>query len=343
MLDLASHGVAIVGPVPTGYHFVSWSGITVDDLWTMVPGALGIVVVGFAQSLAIAKSYAAAAGETIDPNQELIGYGAASIGAGVLQGYTPTGSLSKTAAAKEAGAKTPVSFVVTALLVVLTTLFLAGFFENLPEAVLGAIVIHAVWGMIDFSKLTRLWRAHIPDFWLSLGALLGVVLVGILAGIVIGIVLSLVLLIHRFDHPRLATLGRSSDGTRYEDEAGHPEATQVPGIVIVRIEAPFIFANADVILDRIRGRIDASSSPCRAVIVDFEAVYEIDTQGADALQALAEPLESQGVKVVLARVHQAVLDYLARDGSLSKLGGDATFGSIEQAVASLSDEPTPTG
>ena len=108
VFDLASDGVALVGTVPTGYHFVSWSGVTVDDLWSMVPGALGIIVVGFAQSLAIAKSYAAVDKEPIDPNQELIGYGAASIGAGVLQGFTPTGSLSKSAAAEEAGAKTPV-------------------------------------------------------------------------------------------------------------------------------------------------------------------------------------------------------------------------------------------
>ena len=199
--------------------------MTVDDLWSMIPGALGIIVVGFAQSLAIAKSYAAVDKEPIDPNQELIGYGAASIGAGALQGFTPTGSLSKSAAAQEAGAKTPVSFVITAVFVVLTTLFLAGVFEDLPEAVLGAIVIHAVWGMIDVRKLTRLWKAHVPDFWLALGALLGVILVGILAGIVVGIVLSLVLLVHRFDHPRIATLGRSADGTRYEDESEHANAT----------------------------------------------------------------------------------------------------------------------
>ena len=221
------------------------------------------------------------------------------------------------------------------MLVVLTTLFLAGVFEDLPEAVLGAIVIHAVWGMIDVRKLTRLWKMHVPDFWLALGALLGVILVGILAGIVVGIVLSLVLLVHRFDHPRLVTLGRSADGTRYEDESEHANAAAVPGLVIVRVEAPLIFANADVIADGIRSRIDAASGLCRAVVLDFEAVYEIDTQGSDTLVSLAEELRAGGIRVVLARAHQAVLDYLERDGSIAKLGGDAIYGSVEQAVDSL--------
>ena len=154
VFDLASHGVSLVGTVPTGFHFVPWSGVTVDDLWEMIPGALGIIVVGFAQSLAIAKTYAAEDHEPIDPNGEMIGYGAASIGAGALQGFTPTGSLSKSAAATEAGARTPVSFIVTAVFVVLTVLFLASVFEDLPEAVLGAIVIHA--GVGD----DRLRQAH---------------------------------------------------------------------------------------------------------------------------------------------------------------------------------------
>jgi SulP family sulfate permease len=333
--DLAADGVSLVGAVPTGYHFVTWSGVTFDDVWAMIPGALGIIVVGFAQSLAIAKAYAATDKEPIDPSQEMIGYGAASIGAGVLQGFTPTGSLSKSAAADEAGAKSPVSFVITAVLVVLTTLFIAGVFEDLPEAVLGAIVIHAVWGMIDVRKLTALWKAHVPDFWLAIAALLGVILVGILAGIVVGIALSLVMLVHRFDHPRMATLGRSADGTMYQDESEHADAVPVPGVVIVRIEAPFIFANADVITEGIMSRVDAASAPCRAVVLDFEAVYEIDTQGAGTLVTLSDDLAANGIRLVVARAHRAVLDYLARDGSTIRLGDDTCFGSVEEAIEAL--------
>ena len=224
--------------------------------------------------------------------------------------------------------------MITAVLVVLTTLFLAGIFENLPEAVLGAIVIHAVWGMIDVRKLTRLWKAHVPDFWLAFGALLGVILVGILAGIVVGIVLSLVLLVHRFDHPRIAALARSADGSSYQDQSEHADATPVPGVVIVRVEAPFIFANADVIADAIRSRADAAGGH-QAVVLDFEAIYEIDTQGADTLLALDREFDERGIGLVIARAHRAVLDYLERDGSMGKLRADATYDSVEQAVRSF--------
>ncbi|MCJ7439846.1 MAG: sulfate permease [Acidimicrobiia bacterium] len=333
--DLASHGVAIVGTVPTGFHFVSWSGVSVDDLWEMIPGALGIIVVGFAQSIAIAKAYAAEDNEPIDPSGEMIGYGAASIGSGVLQGYTPTGSLSKSAAAEEAGAKTPVAFLVTAAFVVLTIFFLAGVFEDLPEAVLGAIVIHAVSGMIDFRKLTRLWRAHVADFWLALGALLGVILIGILAGIVVGVVLSLVLLIHRLDHPHVAILGTSEDGKRFEDVAEHPDASPDPGILVYRLDAPLIFANADVVAEDVVARIDQAVTPIRAVVLDLEAVYEVDTQGADTLVHLSEQLQRRDVRVVIARAHVAVIEYMQRDGSLAKLGDGAVWTSVDEAVIAV--------
>jgi high affinity sulfate transporter 1 len=330
LLNLEGHEVELVGSVPTGYSFVPWKGLTFDQLWAMIPGALGIIVVGYAESLAIAKTYAAKDNAVIDPNAELIGYGAASIGAGLLQGFTTTGSLSKSAAAKEAGSRTPLTFVVVGALVVLTTLFIAGVFEKLPEATLGAIVIHAVWGMIDVRKLTRLWKASVPDFWLALGAMLGVILVGILAGIVIGIVLSLVLLIHRFDNPHLAILGQAPDGTRYEDLQRHPEARAVPGVLIYRIEAPLIFANADIIADDLRSRIDAGEH--RAAVLDFEAVYEIDTEGVDTLLRLHDQLHDRGIAMVLARAHGDVLDYLQRNDGLDHLGPNAAFGTVRDAV-----------
>jgi len=333
LLNLESHGVELVGRVPTGYSFVPWTGITFDQVWGMIPGALGIIVVGYAESLAVAKTYAANDNVVIDPNAELIGYGAASIGAGLLQGFTTTGSLSKSAAAKEAGSRTPVTFVVVGALVVLTTLFVAGVFEKLPEAALGAIVIHAVWGMIDVRKLTRLWTASVPDFWLALGAMLGVILVGILAGIVIGIVLSLVLLIHRFDHPHVATLGRATDGSHFEDLQRHPTARAIPGVLIYRLEAPLIFANADIISDDLRSKLDPAEH--RAVVLDFEAVYEIDTEGVDTLVRLHDQLQDRGITMVLARTHGDVLDHLQRDDGLDDLGPDAVFGTVRDAVDSL--------
>ena len=335
LLDLTSDGVDVVGAVPTGFHFVPWSAVTASAVWDMVPGAFGIIVVGFAQSLAIAKAYAAEDNEPVDPNGELIGYGAASVGAGVLQGFAPTGSLSKSAAATDAGAKTPVAFLTTAVLVVLTILFIAGVFEDLPEAVLGAIVIHAVSGMIDFRKLSRLWKASVPDFWLALGALLGVALVGILAGIVIGMALSLVLVLHRLDHPHGAVLGREPGTERFSDVERNPEAVTAPAVLVYRLEAPLIFANAEIVVDDIRARIASSEPAPRALVLDFEAVYEIDTEGADVLVRLRDELHARSVSLVLARAHGAVLDYLERDGSLDELGPAAIFPGVAEAVDAM--------
>lgn len=340
LFDLGNDGVALVGSVPTGFHFVSWSGITWADIADMVPGALGIIVVGYAQSVAIAKSYAAQYNYQIDPNQELIAYGAASIGAGVLQGYTPTGSLSKSAAAQEAGGKSPLMMVFTAAFVVLTVLFIAGVFQDLPEAVLGAIVIHAVSGMIDFSKLTRLYRAHAPDFLLALGAFLGVILIGILAGIVIGVVLSLVLLIHRLDHPHGASLGRTPDGTRFADlDDDNADVAAVPGAFIYRLDAPLIFVNADVVVDDIEARLRSIDPPPQTLIIDFESVEEVDTTGVDALARLHQSLSTRGVELALARVHSEVHAYMERDGFIDVVGSDRIFSTVAIACEAVSPPP----
>jgi high affinity sulfate transporter 1 len=339
LFDLLAHDVDVVGTVPTGFHFVPWSGVTWDHLVEMAPGALGIIVIGFAESIAIAKSFAAKHDYKINANQELIAYGASNIGAGILQGNPPTGSLSKSAAREQAGAKSQLTLLVTALLVVVTVLFIAGVFEDLPEAVLGAIVINAVWAMIDPSKLTRLYRAHAPDFWLATAALLGVLLIDILPGIVIGIVLSLVMLLHRLDHPHSAVLGRSTDGTRFADLDENPDVAAVPGMLIYRLDAPLIFANADVVMDDIDARLDQLEPKPRVLILDLESVEEIDTTGVDALTRLHHTLSARGVDVALARAHRAVRDALEREGVIELVGSDRVYSTLAAAVDALGQTP----
>jgi high affinity sulfate transporter 1 len=325
--DLASHGVKVVGNVPNGFSFVPWSSVTLDDVIAMVPGALGIIVVGFAQSIAITKSLAADTGEEVNANQEMIGYGMANIGAGVLQGYAPTGSLSKTAAARQAGAKSPVAYLTAGGLVVLTVLFLTGLFEQLPEAVLGAIVIHAVSGMIDFGKLTALRAAKTPDFWAAVGALGGVIALGILPGLAIGIGLSLALFVHRLDHPHTAVLGRLPDGT-FGDSTLNPNARTADGVLVYRLDAPLIFANADVVVEDLQAR----ARSVHRIVLDMETVYEVDTQGADALGRLVRDLSEKGVTLVLARPHAPVRELLERLQVVDAFGPGGVFATVEAAV-----------
>ena len=339
--DLEGEGVSVVGTVPTGFDFVSWSGITWGQIWDLVPGALAVVIVGFAQSVAIAKAYGAKGGYRIDASQEMIGYGAANLGAGALQGFTVTGSLSKSAAAEEAGGKSPILLVVTSAFVVLTILFLAGLFENLPEATLAAVVIHAVSGMIDFSKLARLWRVHRDEFVLALGALLGVIVIGILAGVLIGVLLSLGLLIRRLDHPHASILGRGRDGTAFVDVATHEDAAEVPGVLIYRFEAPLIFANAEVFVDGVLAAVEQAEPPPKAVILDFAAVPDIDSTGDTELQELTRMLEQRGVQLVLARATGTTRELMRIDGVIAAVGQERVFPTVRAAVDSLTPASQP--
>ena len=342
-LDLGADGVDLVGNVPTGFSFVSWSGVTADQVYHLIPGALAIVIVGFAQSVAIAKAYAAKEHRRLDANQEMIGYGAANIGAGVLQGYTVTGSLSKSAAAEEAGGRTPVLLVVTSVLVLLTVLFLAGLFKNLPEAVLAAIVIHAVSGMLDFSKLTRLRRAHVAEFGPAVGALTGVVLIDILPGVLIGVALSFILLIHQLDHPHIGILGRRRDGTSYGELAPEVDASPVPGVLIYAFNAPLIFANAEIFTASVNAHLNEAEVAPHTLILDCQAMSEVDVTGSAALRELAEVIHSRAARLLLARVNLGVHEFLRRDGALTVIGEDAIFDTIRDAVAAAPPRVEPAG
>ena len=339
-LDLQHHGVAIVGDVPTGFEFVSLSSVSTDDLVQMLPGAFAIVIVGLAQALAIAKSYAAKYHYAVDANREMLGYGAANIGAGVLQGFTVTGGPSATAAAERVGAKSPAAFLVSSLMALLTVLFLAGLFADLPQPVLGAIVIWAVAGMIDPGRVTQYQRARSLEFWAALGALLGVLVINILPGVAIGVALSFILLIHTIDHPHIATLGRSRDGSRYSDVEDDTEATPIPGVHIHRFEAELIFANADIFQDDLLARIRAQQPPPGTVILDFEAISQLDVTGAQILRSVHDTLESRGIRLIVARAKSTVRDTLRRNGIIELLGEDNLAPTVDRAVESIQADTT---
>jgi high affinity sulfate transporter 1 len=334
VLGLDEQGVAFVGDVPTGFQFASWSGVSLDRVIEMVPGALAIVVVGFAESLAIAKAYAAKHRYSIDPNQEMIAYGAANIGSGVLQGYTVSGSLSKSAAAKAAGARTQMVLGVLAGATLLTIALLAGAFRTLPEATLAAIIIVAVAGMIDLRVLKRLADAKVMDFYLALAAMLGVLLWDILAGVVIGVVLSLMLLIHRLDTPHAAVLGRNADGSVYRDVAAHPGYDQIPGLLIYRFDAPLIFTNCGFLVDDVTARVRAADPPIERVVLDCETIQEVDTTGLDALVRLKEDLDGEGITFDLAHLRAGVLSFFERMGAVDRFGRDHIFLTVRAAAAS---------
>jgi MFS superfamily sulfate permease-like transporter len=314
LLDLVARGVAVVGPIDAGLPTVGLpQGRGVSDYLMLAAAAAGVVLIAFAEGLAAAKAYADKEGYDIDPNQELVALGAANVGAGLTAGMVVNGSLSKTAVNGSAGARSQLSGVTVAALVVVTLLFLTGLFENLPEATLAAVVIAAVIELVDVPSLVRLYRvwtgrlggiygwAARADFIAALAALLGVLLFDILPGLFIGIAVSLLLLIYRASRPRVSTLVRApaagSDDATWVDAATHPDLRARDDILVVRVESGLFFANADHVRDQIRERITPATI---AVILDAETTPAIDVTATDMLATLAAELRRRDISLLVA-------------------------------------------
>jgi high affinity sulfate transporter 1 len=336
ILGFEEAGIHVVGEIPAelpDLGLPEWPGW--DLMSDIMVGALAVIVVAFAESYAAAKTYATKFGYQVDANQEMIGLGAANLGAGLSGGFVVDGSLSKTAAAVEAGQKSQMTSVITAIFVLITIVALTWLFEPLPEAVLGAIVIHAVWKLIDFSGFVELWQVRRIDFMLALGAFLGVILIDILQGILIGIILSLVALIYRASFPEGAELGR------VEDEQGHyefvgltanPDAETLPEVVVYRQNGSLIFSNAAAFSQQARELLWARTDPpASALVVDCEQMADMDFTGAEEMVALHEELDAAHVKMWLVRLHGAALVTAQRAGVIDAVGEDHVMPTIRTA------------
>jgi high affinity sulfate transporter 1 len=328
-------GVHIVGDIPAGLPslgFLDWpEGVPVGDL---IAGALAVTIVAYAESLAAAQSYARKHGYVVDPNQELIGLGVANLGAGLSQGFVVNGSLSKTAAGNDAGQRTQMSGVITAIITIITILFLTRLFFNLPEATLGAIVVHAVWKLIDFDKLKRMWNVRREDFWSALFALAGVLLVDVLPGIVIGIVLSVLILIYRASFPTATRLGRIEVGGKdtFISLDEFPEAAETSEVVVHRFNADLIFSNSDAFVDSVLEMLYQSDPPARVAVIDCEMMADMDMTGAARLGELVVELRNHEVDLRVARIHGAARDVADRSGVLDAIGEDRVHVTVADAV-----------
>ncbi|MDH3755860.1 MAG: SulP family inorganic anion transporter, partial [Acidimicrobiia bacterium] len=255
-----------------------------------------------------------------------IGLGAANLGSGLSGGFVVDGSLSKTAAGVGAGQKSQMTSVFCAVFVLITIVALTWLFEPLPEAVLGAIVIHAVWKLIDFSQFTKLWKIRHIDFWLAIAAFLGVVLIDILQGIIIGVVLSLLALIYRASFPQGSELGRIETDDGLHEFVGvdfNPEAETLTGLVVYRQTGSLIFSNADAFSKQARELLWQRTDPrAEVLVVDCEQIADLDVSGAEELIALFEELQDADVEMWLARLHGDALVTAQKAGVIDALGED---------------------
>lgn len=347
ILNLDDHGLAIVGHIDAGLPSVGTPDVSWRDMGSLAASAVGVMLVGFAEGLGAARTYAQREHYEIDPNRELLGLGAANLGSGLCAGMVVNGSLSKTAVNGSAGARTQLSGLIVAVLTVVTLLVLTGLFEQLPEATLAAVVIAAVIELVDFPAIARMYGvfsgrvagplavAARPDFVAAVAALLGVLVFDTLPGLFIGIAVSLLLLLYRASAPHVAQLGRVP-GTvdQYGDLRRHPENRSPDGVVVLRVEAGLFFANVDAVRRRI---LDAAAMPgVHAIVLDGEAMPFIDLTAARRLEEIAADLERQGVRLLLARDVGRVRDVLERSG-----GPQSGFGEVYPTVQEAVDAAAP--
>ncbi len=348
LLGLDTKGVEIVGAVQAGLPPVGLPDLGWSDYGSLAGASVGILLVGFAEGLGAAKTYAARDHYTIDANRELIGLGAANIGSGLTSGMVVNGSLSKTAVNGSSGAKSQVSGLVVAVLTVLTLLFLTGLFENLPEATLAAVVIAAVIELVDFSALRRLYGVYTarlgdiygpvarPDLIAAVAALVGVLLFDTLPGLFIGITVSVLLLVYRASRPHVATLGRDPSGD-WVDLGRHPDATPTESVVVVRPESGLFYGNADNVQTAI---LDHVTDATRAVVIDAETVPSIDVTAVSMLVDLRDELAARGIRLSIARDIGQVRDLLEAAGAATLV--EHLHPTVEDAVTTSLNRPDPT-
>ena len=335
LLDLEAHGVALVGDVPSGLPTPELPGLGLvrDHVATVVTASVALVLIGFSQTAGDARAFASRHGYRIDVDQESVAQGMANAGAGLVQGMPVSTSLSASSLNESAGARTPLASLITGALVILTLLVLAPLFSNLPKAVLGAIIVDAVvFGMIDVPELRRIRRVARFDFWIAAAAIVGVLSSGVLAGVIIGVALSLLWLVHVTTAPPMPLLGREPGSHVFRDLDEHPGDETFPGIAVLRFDSGLFFATAQALEDRVRGLADDGAGPLTGLVLDFEGVNFIDSQGAEQLGEIHRLVTAAGARLRLARVKPNVLAVLRADGFVDELGEDRIHGGVDPAV-----------
>ncbi len=334
LLDLGAQGVALVGPVPRGLPLPQVPSIDVvsQNLPTIAISAFALLLIGFSQTAGDAQAFATRHRYRVDLNQESVAQGMANVGAGFFQGMPVSTSLSASSLNEAAGARTPVASLATGAIVLATLILLAPLFSELPKAVLAAIIIDAVvFGMIDVAEFRRLRRVKPFDFWIAIAAVIGVLSVGVLLGVVVGIVLSLLWLINVTTRPSMPLLGRETGTHVYRDLKEYPGDETYPGIAVIRIDGGVFFATAAALDERVRA-ILARQPDLHSLVLDFEGVNFVDSQGAAKLRDLHELTDASGVDLRLARVKPDVSRVLAADGVIDRIGRERIHGNVHRAV-----------
>jgi high affinity sulfate transporter 1 len=324
--------IAVLGPLPQGLPGFAIPWITSADIVPIVIGGCAVAVVSFADTSVLSRAYAARLGTKVDPNQEMVGLGAANLAAGFFQGFPISSSSSRTPVAEASGARTQLTGVVGALAVALLVVMAPNLLRHLPNAALGAVVISSAIGLFEIADLKRIYRIQLWEFWLSIVCLAGVAVLGAIPGIGLAIAIAVVEFLWDGWRPHWAVLGRAEGVRGYHDIKRYPNARQIPGLVLFRWDAPLFFANAELFKQRVLDAAAYAPTKTRWMVVTAEPVTSVDVTAADALAELHEALKGAGIELCFAELKDPVKDKLKRFGLFTQIGENRFFPTISAAV-----------
>jgi high affinity sulfate transporter 1 len=333
-LDLAKRaGVSVLGPLPQGLPGFAVPWIAAADVVPVLVGGCAAAIVAFADTSVLSRAYAARTGAAVDPNQEMVGLGAANLAAGFFQGFPISSSSSRTPVAEAAGARTQLAGVVGAIAVALLLLVAPDLLRHLPHSALAAVVIAAAIGLLEVADLRRIYRIQRWEFWLAVVCTVGVAVLGAIPGIGLAIVIAVIEFLWDGWRPHSAVLGRADGVKGYHDITRYPGARRIPGLVLFRWDAPLFFANAELFHERVLDAVASSPTPVRWLVVAAEPVTSVDVTAADMLAELDRTLQAAGIELCFAEMKDPVKDKLKRFELFARLGEETFFPTLGAAVS----------
>jgi high affinity sulfate transporter 1 len=333
-LDLAArYDVAVLGPLPQGLPGFVIPWVTYADIAPVLLGGCAIALVSFADTSVLSRAYAARTGTRVDPNQEMVGLGAANLAAGFFQGFPISSSSSRTPVAEAAGARTQLTSVVAALIIAFLLLTAPNLLQHLPKTALAAVVIASAIGLFEVTDLKRIYRIQPWEFWLSTLCFVGVAVLGAIPGIGLAIAIAIIQFLWDSWRPHSAVLGRAQGVKGYHDITRYPDARRIPGLVLFRWDAPLFFANAELFKERVLDAVAKSPTPVRWLVVAAEPVTGVDVTAGDTVAELDHALQAMGIELCFAELKDPVKDKLKRFGLFAQLGEKFFFPTIGVAVS----------
>ncbi len=336
--ELDNYGVAVLGVLPQGFPSFTIPFIPLEDLVQVAIGGAVAAVLAFSETSVLSRTYAMKTGDQVNPDKEMIALGAANLATGFFQGFAISSSASRTPVADAAGAKTQLACVVGAVVVLLLVVFGPELLQSLPDAVLAAVVIASMVGLMDIKSLVRIYRMRPAEFWLSVGCSAGVIVFGTIEGIGVAVVVALIAFVWESWRPYSAILSRVDGLKGYHDISRYPQGRRIPGLVLFRWDAPLFFANAELFSTRVLEAIHSAPTPARWLVVAAEPVTSVDVTAADVLSELKKRLDAEGVVLAFAEMKDPVKDELKELGVFSQFEQDHFFPTLGQAVNGYLDE-----